>query len=40
MEIGQVTFWDTKGKIDKDSVEYYATKDTPEVSKLFNQIQS
>jgi dCTP deaminase len=40
MEIGQVTFWRTKGKIEKDNVEYYATKDTPEVSKLFNQIQS
>lgn len=40
MEVGQVTFWDIKGKIDKNSVEYYATKDTPQPSKLFNQIQS
>ncbi|MDD4382200.1 MAG: deoxycytidine deaminase [Candidatus Dojkabacteria bacterium] len=40
MEIGQITFWDTKGKVDKENVEYYATKDTPETSKLFNQIQS
>ena len=40
MPIGQITFWIPKGKIDKDSVEYYSTKDTPQPSKLFNQIQS
>ena len=37
MEIGQVTFWDTKGEKNIGDVEFYATKNEPFPSQLFNQ---
>jgi len=37
MEIGQVTFWDTKGEKNIGDVEFYATKNEPYPSQLFNQ---
>ena len=37
MEIGQVTFWDTKGDKNIGDVEFYATKNEPFPSQLFNQ---
>jgi len=37
MEIGQVTFWDTKGEKDIENIEFYATKNEPFPSQLFNQ---
>ncbi len=37
MGIGQVTFWDTQGEKDIAKVEFYATKDTPYPSQLFNE---
>lgn len=39
MEIGKLTFWLPKGKIDIKNVEYYSTHNDPQPSKLFNQIQ-
>jgi len=37
MEIGQVTFWDTKGEKNIGDVEFYATKNEPFPSQLYNQ---
>lgn len=39
MEIGQVTFWKTKGRRNVGEDEFYATKDIPYPSQLFNQGQ-
>lgn len=37
MEIGQVTFWDTQGEKPKKDVEFYATKNEPYPSQLYNE---
>lgn len=37
MEIGQVTFWDTKGEKNIENVEFYATKNEPYPSQLYNE---
>jgi dCTP deaminase len=38
MQIGKVTFWMPKGEIDHSDTEFYATKDIPYPSTLFEQI--
>jgi len=38
MEIGKVTFWLPQGEIDHSKTEFYATKDNPYPSTLFQQI--
>lgn len=37
MEIGQVTFWVPKGKKEIEDIEFYATKNEPYPSKLYNE---
>ncbi len=39
MEIGKVTFWLPKGEINYDNTEFYATQNTPYLSKLFKQLE-
>lgn len=39
MEVGQVTFWLPKGDVNSETVEFYSTQNTPQISKLYEEIQ-